>query len=492
MNSDTDASTAPVIEHPAGANRNASSMRVAVVGAGPAGLYAVESLLEAAPDFCIDVFDRLPTPYGLVRYGVAPDNQKMKSVTRVLCKSFNNNALVRFIGNVRFGVDVKRADLLQFYDAIIYATGAQAERRLGIPGEELPGSYGAKEFVEWYNGHPDAAHRNFFLDKRHAAVIGAGNVALDVARMLVRSPEEIASTDVPDRVLAAFRDNQITDVHLIARRGPAQAKFTPVELRGLGDLLNADIIVRPEEMLLSDSDEIRIGENRELRTNIAMLRERAETPLQGKERRLHIRFLRSPVRILGEKHVEGIVLEGNKQLPDGHVRGTGNSETIKVDMIFRAVGYRSLRLPDVPFDEAKSIIPNNQGRVLNENGEPTEKEYVTGWAKRGPSGTIGTNRSDSAETVSTLLANRAAHKACNRSDPEQILMFLGNRRVDYTNWVNWLRLDDYETQLGHKQSRPRVKTPDLHSMLELSRNSDASNVEGAEAGTIDNSEGRTN
>jgi ferredoxin--NADP+ reductase len=271
VNSSADASTASFVKHLAGSHRKASGVRIAVIGAGPAGLYAVESLLEAAPDFCIDVFDRLPTPYGLVRYGVAPDNQKMKSVTRVLCNSFNNEARVRFIGNVCFGVDVRRADVLEFYDAIIYATGAQAERRLGIPGEDLPGSYGAKEFVEWYNGHPDAAHHNFLLDKQHAAVNGAGNVALDIARMLVRGSEEIASTDVPDRVLAAFRNNQITDVHLIARRGPAQAKFTPVELRGLGGLLNADIVVRPEEMLLSDSDEIRIGANRELRTNITML-----------------------------------------------------------------------------------------------------------------------------------------------------------------------------------------------------------------------------
>lgn len=471
MNSNADASPTPSIGRPAESNRNANGVRVAVVGAGPAGLYAVESLLESAPDLCIDVFDRLPTPYGLVRYGVAPDNQKMKSVTRVLRNSFNNEARVRFIGNVCFGLDVRRADLLRLYDAVIYATGAPAERRLGILGEDLPGSYGAKEFVEWYNGHPDIAHHNFLLDKQHAAVIGAGNVALDIARMLVRSPEEIATTDVPDRVLAAFRNSRITDVHLIARRGPAQAKFTPVELRGLGSLLNTDIVVRPKEMLLSDSDEIYIRANRELRTNIAMLREWAETPLQGKARRLHIRFLRSPVRILGEKHVEGIMLEDNEQLVDGHLCGTGNFETLEVDMIFRAVGYRPLRLPDVPFDEAKSIIPNDRGRVLNEDGQLTDKEYVTGWTKRGPSGTIGTNRSDSAETVCTLLTDIAARKVRNGSDPEQILITLDNRRVNYTNWMNWLRLDDYETQLGSKQGRPRVKIPDLRSMLELSRNS---------------------
>jgi ferredoxin--NADP+ reductase len=470
VNSNTDAAVAPLIGV-AASHQNADGVRVAVVGAGPAGLYAVESLLEAAPDFRVDVFDRLPTPYGLVRYGVAPDNQKMKSVTRVLRNSFENESPVRFIGNVHFGADVTRAELLKFYDAIIYATGAPAERRLGIPGEDLPGSYGAKEFIEWYNGHPDAAHRDFILDKRHAAVIGAGNVALDVARMLVRGSEEIASTDVPDRVLAAFRNNKITDVHLIARRGPARAKFTPVELRGLGDLLNADIVVRPDEMFLSDGDESRIAENRELRTNIARLREWAETPLQGKERRLHIRFLRSPVRIFGEKHVEGLMLEGSEQIPDGRVRGNGNFETLKVDMIFRAVGYRSLQLPDVPFDEAKSIIPNQQGRVLNENGLVTDKEYVTGWAKRGPSGTIGTNRSDSAETVGALLADIAARKVIRGDGSKEVLVFLDNHGVDYTNWMNWLRLDDYEMQLGREQDRPRVKIPDLRSMLELARNS---------------------
>ncbi len=377
----------------------AGAARVAVVGAGPAGLYAVESLLELAAGLSVDVFDRLPTPYGLVRYGIAPDNQKMKSVIRVLCNVFHSEKPVRYIGNVCFGVDISRADLLEQYDAVIYATGAQAERRLGIPGEDLARCYGAKEFVDWYNGHPDAADGNFLLNAKQVAVIGAGNVALDVARMLIRSPDEIASTDVPDRVLHAFRSSEITDVHLIARRGPAQAKFTPMELRGIGDLLNADVVIRPEELLLSDEDEIRIASNRELRTNIAMLREWARRPLQGKARRIQIRFLRRPVRILGKDRVEGLLLESNEPLADEQVRGTGNLETIKAEMIFRSVGYRALRLPDVPFDEARSIIPHDRGRVLDENGQLTGREYVTGWAKRGPSGTVGTNRSDSAETV---------------------------------------------------------------------------------------------
>jgi ferredoxin--NADP+ reductase len=453
------------------ADGSACSARVAVVGAGPAGLYAVESLLESASGLGVDVFDRLPTPYGLVRYGIAPDNQRMKSVTRVLRNAFDHENQVRFIGNVCFGVDISRMDLLKHYDAIIYATGAQAERRLGIPGEDLPGSYGAKEFVDWYNGHPDAADRNFLLHVKQVAVVGAGNVALDVARMLIRSPDEIASTDVPDRVLDAFRNSQITDVHLIARRGPVQAKFTPVELRGIGDLVNADVVIRPEEVLLTDDDEIRIGSDRELRTNVTMLREWARRPLQGKARRLHIRFLRRPARILGENRVEGVLLESNEQLAGEQVRGTGSFETLKVDMIFRSVGYQALRLPDVPFDEARSIIPHNRGRVLDEIGQLTDREYVTGWAKRGPSGTVGTNRSDSAETVCSLLADLAARGSYNGSDPEQILTLLDNRRVDHTNWANWLRLDDHETQLGRRQGRPRVKIPDLRSMLELSHRS---------------------
>jgi ferredoxin--NADP+ reductase len=449
------------------ADSSARSARVAVVGAGPAGLYAVQALLASASRLSVDVFDRLPTPYGLVRYGVAPDNQKMKSVIRVLRTAFDHGKPVRFIGNVRFGVDIRRADLFEHYDAVVYATGAQGERRLDIPGEDLPGSYGAKDFVDWYNGHPDAADRDFALRARHVAVVGAGNVALDVARMLVRSPDEIAATDVPDRVLDAFRNSQVTDVHLIARRGLVQAKFTPEELRGLKDLADVDIVIRPEDVLLTDDDETRISTNRQLRTNVAMLREWAQRPLGGKSRRIHMRFLQRPVRIVGESRAEGILLERNELLADGRVRGTGSLETLELDMIFRSVGYEALPLPDVPFDKDRSIIPHDQGRVLDENGRSTGREYVTGWAKRGPSGTIGTNKSDSAETVCSLLEDLATRSSYNHSDAEQILTVLSDRGVEYTNWANWLRLDDHEMELGRRQGRPRVKIPALRAMLEF-------------------------
>jgi ferredoxin--NADP+ reductase len=415
------------------------------------------------------VFDRLPTPYGLVRYGVAPDNQKMKSVTRVLRTAFDHDKTVRFIGNVRFGVDIHRADQLDHYDAVVYATGAQGERKLDIPGENLPGSYGAKAFVDWYGGHPDAAQNDFVLDAARVAVIGAGNVALDIARMLVRTPGEIAATDVPDRVLGAFRKSKVTDVHVIARRGVAQAKFTTEELRGLNDLADADIVVRPDEVSLSAEDDARIASDRQLRTNVTMMREWSQRPSKGKARRIHIRFLRSPVRVLGTDRVDGIVLERNEMLAGGEVRGTGETETLDVGMVFRSVGYQALPLSDVPFDAARCTIPHRDGRVLGGNGDAAPREYVTGWAKRGPCGTIGTNKSDSAETIATLLADLATRGSCQGNDPHAILDLLSQRGVGYTDWADWLRLDDHEIALGREQGRPRVKVPVLRSMLELCR-----------------------
>jgi ferredoxin--NADP+ reductase len=460
------------------AGTGAGGARVAVVGAGPAGLYAVQALLAAAPAIGIDVFDRLPTPYGLVRYGVAPDNQKIKSVTRVLRTAFDDETRVRFIGNVRFGVDLHRADLLEHYDAVVYATGAQGERRLGIPGEDLAGSHGAKDFVDWYSGHPDAAQRSFDLDATSVAVVGAGNVALDVARMLVRTPQEIAATDVPDRVLAAFRESRVTDAHLIARRGVAQAKFTAEELRTINGLPEVDIVVRPEEVSLTAEDERLTAANRQLAANVAMMREWSRRPLRGKPRRIHVRFLRSPVRILGGNRVEGVVLERNEPLADGRVRGTGEFETLQVGMIFRSVGYKALPLANVAFDEARAVIPHREGRVLDEAGRPAEGEYVTGWAKRGPSGIIGTNKSDSAETVSHVLADLAARSPYKGRDPGEITDRLRDRGVDYTEWANWLRLDGHELELGRTQGRPRVKIPALRSMLEVARLTDGNGREG--------------
>ena len=444
--------------------------RVAVVGAGPAGLFAVQSLVASVPGIGVDVFDRLPTPYGLVRYGVAPDNQKIKSVTRVLREPFEQpGSRVRFFGNVRFGADIHRDDLLAHYDAVVYATGAQGERRLGIPGEDLPGSHGAKPFVDWYSGHPDAAESDFALHAPKVAVVGAGNVALDVARMLVRSADEIAATDVPDRVLAAFRKSRVTDVYLVARRGVAQAKFTAEELRTINGMAGIDLVLRPDETALTAADEARIAADRQLRANVSMMQEWARRPLRGASRRIHLRFLQRPVRILGERGVEGVVLERNEPLDDGGTRATGRLETLEVGMVFRAVGYQARPLPGVPFDEARAVIRHSAGRVVDERGQVSPGEYVTGWAKRGPSGVIGTNKSDSAETVAHLVADLGSRRRPRQRDSRDILALLDDRGVAYTTWADWRRLDDHEVELGRVQGRPRVKVPGLRSMLETAR-----------------------
>jgi len=449
------------------------AVRVAVVGAGPSGLYALRSLLEAERTVSVDVFDRLPTPYGLVRYGVAPDNQKMKSVIRVLRGSFEGDDDVRFLGNVSFGEDITIADLREHYDAIIYATGTQGDRKLGIPGEELPGSYGAKEFVNWYCGHPDAAGREFTLHGPEVAVVGAGNVALDVARMLAKSTAEIAGTDVPEPVLETFRSNAVTDVHLLSRRGPAQMKFTPAELREMGELVNADILIDPDTLQLGEEEEQQVSSNKRQRKNLSMLRDWAQRPPEGKPRRVRLHFWSSPVRILGEDEVTGVVVEHNTLGDDGKVRGTGEYQTLPVSMVLAAVGYQALPLPEVPFDEYNATVRHEHGRVHDEDGAAVTGEYVTGWAKRGATGVIGTNKNDAAETVNSLLADLDEDQVTSDAERGDITTLLAERGVDYVSWEGWLRIDTHETELGEQQNRPRVKIPDLPSMLEFSRDEES-------------------
>lgn len=448
-------------------------LRVAVVGAGPSGLYAVQALLGAEAAVSVDVYDRLPAPYGLVRYGVAPDHPKMRSVIRVLHEALSHDS-VRFIGNVAFGTDVTRADLRAHYDAVIYATGTQGDRSLGVPGEDLPGSHGAAEFVAWYCGHPDAARRDFSLDARSVAVIGAGNVALDVARVIAKGPDEMGATDVPEPVRAAFRDSQVTDIHVLARRGPAQAKFTPVELREMGKLAGADVIVDPDELVLDSASESAVDDNRQVRKNVELLREWSGRPPEGKPRRVHFHFLASPVRILGEDRVTGLTAERNALDGSGAAEGTGEHETFDVGMVFRAVGYRAEPLPGVPFDRATATVPHQDGRVLD-GGETSPGEYVAGWAKRGPTGVIGTNKSDAAETVRSLLADAERLGMTDRPEPEDVTRLLESRGADYVDWSGWLRLDTHEVDLGRAEGRERIKIPDVATMLSISR-------DGAEAG----------
>ncbi|MBV9095764.1 MAG: FAD-dependent oxidoreductase [Streptosporangiaceae bacterium] len=393
-------------------------LNVAVVGSGPAGLYAAEALVKQAAALPepvrvrVDVLDRLPTPYGLVRYGVAPDHKSIKSIAQYLRKVLESPD-VRFVGGVLLGENVTRDELLAAYDAVIYATGAMRDRRLGIPGEDLPGSYAATDFVNWYCGHPDSDSAAFTLDAESVAVIGVGNVAVDVARILARDPAELHATDVPQPVLDALHASKVREVHVIGRRGPAHAKFTTKELRELGELDGVEVVVHPDEVDLSAFDQVGEGtalaeSDRRVRGNLVTIASWAQPAhTGGAARRLTLRFWLRPAEILGTEHVSGLVLERTVIDAAGRFGGTGSYETLPVQMVLRSVGYQSVPLPGVPFDERASVVPNAAGRVLGPEGQPLPGEYVAGWLKRGPTGVIGTNKSDAAETVRSLLEDLA-------------------------------------------------------------------------------------
>ena len=403
-------------------------LNVAVVGSGPAGLYAAEALVKQAAALPVpvpvrvDVIDRLPTPYGLVRYGVAPDHKSIKSIAQYLRKVLESPD-VRFLGGVHLGEDVTRDDLVSAYDAVIYATGAMRDRRLGIPGEDLPGSYAATDFVNWYCGHPDIGAGAFTLDAESVAVIGVGNVAVDVARILARDPHELHATDVPQPVLEALHASKVREVHMIGRRGPAHAKFTTKELRELGELPGVEVVVHGDEADLNAFDlageGVRLVESdRRVRGNLVAITKWAQGTADpsaepatgspsGHSRRLTVRFWLRPAEILGTERVEGITLERTAISAEGKFGGTGEFETLDAQMVLRSVGYQSVPLPGVPFDTRGSVVPNAQGRVLGEDGAPLPGEYVAAWLKRGPTGVIGTNKSDAAETVRCLLEDLA-------------------------------------------------------------------------------------
>jgi ferredoxin/flavodoxin---NADP+ reductase len=393
------------------------TLQVAVIGSGPAGLYTAEALIKQAPALDpprairVDVLDRLPTPYGLVRYGVAPDHKSIKSIAEYLRNVLEHDG-VNFIGGVHLGDDITREELLAAYDGVVYATGAMRDRRLGIPGEDLPGSVAATDFVNWYCGHPDVDPSAFTLDAEAVAVIGVGNVAVDVARILARNPEELRETDVSQPVLDALMDSKVREVHMIGRRGPAQAKFTTKELRELGELPGVDIVVGDGEADLDAFDatgeSARLAEtDRHVRGNYTVIRGWADRAPAGGGRRLTVRFWLKPVEILGATGVEGLTLERTRLDAAGTLVGTGERETLDVQMVLRSVGYQSVPLAGVPFDERRAVVPNEAGRVLGPEGAPLPGEYVAGWLKRGPTGVIGTNKSDAAETVRSLLADLA-------------------------------------------------------------------------------------
>ncbi len=422
------------------------ALRVAVVGSGPAGFYAAGALLAAELPVEVDMIERLPTPWGLVRLGVAPDHPKIKSVSRAFERIAAQPGF-RFLGNVEVGRDIAHEELLAHYDAVVYAVGAQSDRRMGIPGEDLPGSWAATEFVAWYNGHPDFQDLSFDLSGERAVVIGNGNVAVDVARMLALTPAELAPTDTTDAAVDAFNGAGIREIVMVGRRGPAQAAFTTPELIELGELEGADVIVDPVE--LEGAEPTDTNSER----NLEVLREYASRAPRGKPKRLVLRFLASPVAILGEDRVEGIELVRNRLEPDatGALRAvaTGETERLECGIVFRSVGYRGVELPGVPFDDSRGTIANERGRVA-------PGVYAAGWIKRGPSGVIGTNKKDATETVELLLEDLRDAPRKDRA-PEEIERLLVERGVRLVVYSGWTSIDELERAAGEKLGRPRVK-----------------------------------
>ncbi len=451
------------------------SLRAAIIGSGPAGFYAAAALLKRE-EFEVDLYDVLPTPFGLVRAGVAPDHPKIKTVTRAFEKTAADPRF-QFIGGVEVGSDVSRDELLERYNVVVYAAGTSADNRLGIAGEDLPGSHAATEFVAWYNAHPGYAEREFDLSAERAVVVGNGNVAIDVARMLVLDPEELAPTDTADHAIAALAQARVREVVLLGRRGPAQAAFTNPELLELGELRRADVVVDPADLELDplsaawlESD----AADATARRNVEILRRYAEREPEGKSHRIVLRFLRSPLEITGADRVEGLRMSVNRieKRSDGSLtaRPTGEEETLECGLVLRSIGYRGVPIPGVPFDAAAGLIRNHDGRVLDELGEQLPGEYAVGWIKRGPSGVIGTNKKCANETIAHVFEDVEAglvQQPSTPSDAAAIAEWIRQKIPTAVTWEGWQRIDAHETTAGQPLGRPRVKLvrlPDMHEI----------------------------
>lgn len=448
-------------------------LRVAVVGSGPAAFYAAGQLLASEdPLFEVDLVERLPTPWGLVRLGVAPDHPQLKTASRVFEKTAARPGF-RFLGNVEVGRDVSHDELASRYHAVVYAVGSQADRRLGIPGEDLPGSWPATEFVAWYNGHPDFRDLPFDLSCERAVVIGNGNVALDVARMLALTPEELAPTDTADSAIEAINSSAIREILVLGRRGPVQASWTSTELGELGELAGADAVLDPAELELDPASEAELeGASNVVRRNIEILRELTARTPEGKGKTVRLRFRASPVALLGDERVEAIEIARNRLEADesGRVRAvaTDEREVIPCGLVFRSVGYRGVGIPGVPYDERSGTIPNAGGRVVGEDGQPVPGLYCAGWIKRGPTGVIGTNKKDAAETVELVLDDARAGMLAEPSGGS-LDELLAERGVEVVGYAGWERIDAIERARGEEQGRPRVKLCTWDELLAAAR-----------------------
>jgi ferredoxin--NADP+ reductase len=452
-----------------------SAFRVAIVGAGPSGFYAAAQLLSVdEPEFAVDLYDRLPTPYGLVRAGVAPDHPKIKSVTRAYDKTSKHERF-RFFGHVELGGDVTRSQLLEHYHVVMYTMGTSTDKRLRIPGEDLRGSHPATEFVAWYNGHPDHAGLEVDLNAKQAVVIGAGNVAIDVARMLALAPSELEITDTADHALEVLSRSGIEEVTILARRGPLQAAFTNPELLEMGELERADVEIVGAELdelsavALQEADKTR-------RRNVEIIQEYAARPKTGKPITVRFRFLASPVELLGDEqgHVRAVRIESNEiaSRKDGALsaRGTGQFEEIPAQLVFRSIGYTGEAIADIEFDERRGLIRNEGGRVTDSQGTHRIGEYVAGWIKRGPSGVIGTNKKDAQDTVDKVLEDAAAGRL-NEPLNDDIDAMLAGSATQVVGWEGWLAIDAVETSRGEASDpvRPRVKLTEWAALREAAR-----------------------
>ncbi|MFD5947585.1 FAD-dependent oxidoreductase [Streptomyces collinus] len=439
-------------------------LRVAVVGSGPSGCYTAQSLVQLDSEVRVDVLDRLPCPYGLVRYGVAPDHEKIKSLQNTL-RAVLEHDRVRFLGGVQIGPGgVRVAHVRELYHAVVYCVGAATDRRLGIPGEDLPGSWSATQFVSWYSAHPDAVDAGFLRDARSAVVIGVGNVAVDVTRMLARGLAELTPTDMPQAALTTLAESRVTEIHMVGRRGPSQARFTTKELRELGTLPETDVVVDPAELALDPDCTDPSALPAPQRRNVEVLRGWAEAPPTGAPRRIRLRFFLRPAELLAEQGRVGAV-RFERTAPDGHggVTGTGRHEIVGGQLVLRSVGYRGVPLEGLPFDPATGTVPNRSGRVLR-GGVVTPGEYVAGWIKRGPTGVIGTNRPCAKETATALLEDAPA--LALRAVPDDPLPALRAAGTDPVAWQGWQSIERAEAELGASLGRGVVKLPDWQSLLQ--------------------------
>lgn len=452
---------------------SSKTLNVAVIGAGPAGIYAADILSKSGAEVNIDLYEALPAPYGLVRYGVAPDHPRIKQIIVALYRILQRGD-IRLIGNVKIGDQVTVEQLKAHYDAVIFATGSDRDAPLNIPGVDLPGSHGAAEFVYWYDGHPDVS-RQWTLDAKEIAVLGVGNVALDVARVLAKHPEDLASTEIPPNVEEELRRSPVTDVHVFGRRGPAEVKFSPLELRELGHVPDVDVIVYEEDFQMDAHSQAAIAKSNQTKQVVKTL---TSWTLRDPEeltasRRIHLHLMHQPVEIYGEGRVEGIRTERTELDGEGGIRGTGEFVDTPVQAVYRAVGYFSSPVPGVPFDEKRGVIPNDGGRVLSEVGSSQclPGLYATGWVKRGPVGLIGSTKSDAQETITNLLAD-ASDATIGADDVlggDALLAELDTRGVRYTTWQGWELLDAYERSLGEEQGRERMKVVNRETMTAVSR-----------------------